>query len=256
MKIQYCSDLHLEFEENNRYVIKNKLVPQGELLLLAGDILPFQLDHRTYAFFDEVAANFEAVYWVPGNHEYYGGDMTIIADPLYKEIRENVFLINNHTLHYKGINIIASTLWSHISPNKELILQRGLADFYAIRRQGGPFLPVHFNELHQASLQFIKKEVTRLIGSPKIVVSHHVPTLKHYPPKYKNSRLQEGFAIELHNYIETSDINYWVYGHHHFNTPAFDIGKTKLLTNQLGYVRKHEHRSYVNNAVIEINGSG
>ena len=43
MKIQYCSDLHLEFSHNFEFIKKNPIIPIGDILILAGDILPFQL---------------------------------------------------------------------------------------------------------------------------------------------------------------------------------------------------------------------
>jgi len=252
MKIQYCSDLHLEFRENQKYVDKHLLQPAGEKLLLAGDILPFALNHRDYMFFDFVADNFEAVYWVPGNHEYYGFDIGKISNPLFEKIRSNVFLVNNQTIEYKGVNIICSTLWSHISPENEWAIHKNLSDFSAILFNGDPLLPLHFNAFHQVALSFIKKEVSRNAGLKNIVLSHHVPTFFNYPSKYKRSPLNEAFAVELYDYIDQSNISFWLYGHHHSNIPGFDIGHTEMLTNQLGYVRQYEHGSYKKNAFFEI----
>ena len=38
MKIQYCSDLHLEFTLNRNYILQNPIKPVGDVLILGGDI--------------------------------------------------------------------------------------------------------------------------------------------------------------------------------------------------------------------------
>lgn len=38
MKIQYMSDLHLEFSDNSRWIKHNELPVTGDILVLAGDI--------------------------------------------------------------------------------------------------------------------------------------------------------------------------------------------------------------------------
>ena len=60
------------------------------------------------------------------------------------------------------------------------------------------------------------------------------------------------FAVELFDLIETNGPGYWIYGHHHNNTPEFKIGKTEMLTNQLGYVKYNEQQGFKTNAIIEI----
>ena len=84
------------------------------------------------------------------------------------------------------------------------------------------------------------------------VCSADVPTFLNYPAKYKRDVLNVAFATELYDLIETSNIDYWQYGHHHFNTPAFFIGKTELVTNQLGYIKYRENGGFKNDAVIEF----
>ena len=38
MRIQYASDLHLEFPQNTDFIMSNPLKVTGEILILAGDI--------------------------------------------------------------------------------------------------------------------------------------------------------------------------------------------------------------------------
>jgi len=252
MKIQYCSDLHLEFPENKSFLEKYPIARVGEVLVLAGDILPFSLHSRLFSFIDYIADHFNAVYWTPGNHEYYGFNAEEAASPLFEKVRSNVFLVNNQVIPYKDINLICSTLWSRISPQNEWDLQQSIADFSTIRWKGRRFLPAHFNQLHEADLTFIKTALAGNAAATNIVVTHHVPTLLHYPPQYKGSFINEAFATELYDFIEGSNAACWIYGHHHYNVPGFKIGNTMLFTNQLGYVRDNEHRTFRTGAIIEV----
>lgn len=252
MNIQYCSDLHLEFSENNQFLKQDPLKISGEVLLLAGDVLPFSLHKKQSAFIDYVADNFEAVYWIPGNHEYYQYDAGSVADPLLEKIRSNVWLVNNEVVRYKEVNFICSTLWSQINVLNAFDIQRSVSDFFAISWKGEKFTTRQFNELHQSGVSFLKKAIIDHNGPNTIVVTHHVPTMKHYPQQYCNSAINEAFAVELFDFIKTCNAAYWIYGHHHCNTPAFKIGNTTMLTNQLGYIRKNEHHSFNPAAIIKV----
>ena len=46
MKIQYMSDLHMEFAENSRYLKHNEFPVTGDVLVLAGDIFYLRNGHR------------------------------------------------------------------------------------------------------------------------------------------------------------------------------------------------------------------
>jgi hypothetical protein len=73
-----------------------------------------------------------------------------------------------------------------------------------------------------------------------------------YPEKYKGDILNEVFAVELFDLIYSSGPNYWIYGHHHFNCPDFNIINTRLVTNQLGYVKYGEHHRFAKDIIINI----
>jgi len=258
MKIQYCSDLHLEFQENKNYLERFPLKPAGEILLLAGDIVLFKMMKEHDDFFNYCSDNYENTYWIPGNHEYYHSDLAnrnVRAEnfqPLYEKIRENIFLLNNQTITYKNVELVFSTLWSHIPPQYEWTVQKNVSDFYQIKNNGKKFTTADFNTLYKNDVDFLKTVLAKPTDKQRIVVTHHVPTLMHYPEQYKHTEINSAFATELFHFIESSDATYWIYGHHHCNTPAFKIGNTTMLTNQLGYVHQNEHQLFNPAAIIEI----
>jgi predicted phosphohydrolase len=252
MRIQYCSDLHLEFLENKDFLISDPLKPVGDILILAGDIVPFAVMDKHDDFFDQVSANFEKTFWIPGNHEYYRSDISIRSGTFQEPIRDNVFLLNNSSIIIDGIKFIFSTLWSKISSENSWHIRKGMTDFHVIKRNHETFMPADFNQLHSECMGFLENEIKEPFEGKKIVVTHHVPTLLNYPKKYKGDILNEAFAVELYDFIEQSGVDYWLFGHHHHNLPAFMIGNTRMITNQLGYVRYNEHELFNNGAYFEI----
>lgn len=252
MKIQYASDLHLEFAKNWDFVKENPLIPAGDILLLAGDIMPFiSIDLRS-DFIDYLSDHFQTTYYVPGNHEYYLYDFSDKFGSFCKPIRENVFIVNNCSVIEAHTKFIFSTLWTHIDPSTQWIIQNQLNDFKVISYNGQPMTPQRYNQLHEASKAFLKNEIQQKDTAKTLVVSHHVPTLFNYDERYKNGVLNQAFAVELFDLIEPSGVDYWLYGHHHSNVDDFVIGRTTLITNQLGYVHHNEHLGFRRDAIIEL----
>ena len=250
MKLQYASDLHLEFPENMEFLKRDPLQPGGDVLLLAGDIVPFVVIDKHTDFFDYISDTFETTYWIPGNHEYYYYDIAEKCGTLNEKIRSNVFLVNNTSAILDHVKIVFSTLWSEIGKLNQGIIQQRISDFHVIKFKNKRFLPDHFNELHSESLEFLKSEIDTTFPGKIVVVTHHVPVLLNYPKQYKSDILNEAFVVDLYDLIDKNKIDYWIYGHHHVNVEEFSIGETKMLTNQLGYLRCDENKNFDNNKII------
>ena len=110
LKLQYASDLHLEFPTNEEFLKQHPLQAMGDVLVLAGDIVPFAIVDKHKDFFSYVSDHFETVYWLPGNHEYYHFDVAKRSGVLHEKIRSNVFLVNNTSVKHENCRLLFSTL--------------------------------------------------------------------------------------------------------------------------------------------------
>jgi len=252
MIIQYLSDLHLEFPENNLYIKENPIEAKADILILAGDIIPFRQMEEQKDFFNHLSAHFKHVYWLPGNHEYYYADINKRNGAFNESIRNNITLLNNSTIQLEGVSLIFSTLWTNISQLKSSIIENRLSDFFVIKNGKHKFEVDLYNKLHQSSVSLIKNSIEHAQVGKTIVITHHVPTFQNYPLQYISSPINEAFAVELEELIHNYQPDYWIYGHSHVNTPTFNINKTTLLTNQLGYIRYSEHKGFNPIAIIEV----
>jgi predicted phosphohydrolase len=251
MRIQYCSDLHLEFDHNSKYLEKNPIPVSGDTLLLAGDIVPLHDENFRHPFFSFIADNYKNVFWIPGNHEFYHKDMNEFSKSFHIKLRSNIHILHNTELEFENIRFIFSTLWTKISPENERIIEQGVSDFSCIEKKDRKLRAPDYNKLHTSSLDFVKQSLQRKTEKT-VVVTHHLPSDLCNSKSHKNSPINEAFYVDLTNLIEHCDANFWIYGHSHFNQKPLFIGNTLLLTNQLGYVHLNEHTSFKPKAYFSI----
>ena len=164
----------------------------------------------------------------------------------------HIFLVNNLVVHRDNVRFLFSTLWTEISFVNQWKIQQRLSDFHVIRFGDENFTPDHYNRLHQKCKEFLLTNLLKKSDCKTFVVTHHVPTFFNYPDKYKGDILNEVFASELYDFIEQSGANNWLFGHHHQNVPEFNIGNTKMINNQLGYVKYNEHYNFSIDKLIEL----
>lgn len=254
MKIQYASDLHLEFDENSRFLQKHPLIVTGDILILAGDIgyLGDKYSER-HPFWDWAADHYEQVIAIPGNHEFYRGfDMATMGNGWNYALRSNVRYYNNQAISLgRGIDLIATPLWAQIPFDKAAEIVLRVNDFRHIHCEDTVLTWGRFNEEHFRCFRFLNDAVKQSAARHIIVATHHVPSPLLMAPEFQDSPINGAFMVDLTDYIEASSIEYWIYGHSHRNIDA-TIRNTRCLSNQLGYIIGNENNSFDMARYIEI----
>lgn len=252
VKIQYASDLHLEFKDNKQWLEDHPLLPVGDILLLAGDIYHLGPHYFKHPFFAKLSKQFKQVYIIPGNHEYYEGyDLAETITPTKRAIHHNVFLVNNIALDLGEVELICSTLWSRIE-QYPIEVRYGMMDFKHILYHRRIISVQDYNECFEECWGFLRPLLEKPAEKPRIVMTHHLPSAACNAEEFVGSKLNEGFCTDLTRHIEASQVDYWIYGHSHRNLPDFTIGNTQMLTNQLGYVRWRESKTFNTGLIIEV----
>lgn len=253
MKIQYASDLHLEFAANRDYIKQDGILPSGDILVLAGDI-SYLGDKKMMKrdFFDWCSEHYTQTLIVPGNHEFYHGyDIAKTMEDFEYPYRQNVSYLNNKSIVIGNTELFFTTLWTRIDPIHLYAIERGMTDFRYGVLDNRRFCANDVDSLHKKCLQWLKQALLASTAAHKVIVTHHCPTFRPQFNAYPDGTLNSAFQVDLDSFIETSGADYWIYGHTHFHGGSGEtIGKTRLLCNQLGYVFCHEHRHFHKDDVI------
>jgi predicted phosphodiesterase len=228
--IQYTSDLHLE-----RYVTQpayeSILKPAAPYLALAGDIgHPQQLA----PLFAWAAPQWDRIFYVAGNHEYYGASY----EERFQELQELVKPYENlHFLHpsspsffceAENVTVVGSTLWSEVSP---FGAWKSVADYKAI--QGATV--ENLNVLHRAEKAALASEIRAWTdkGAQICAITHHLPSFRLIHPRFAFSTVNDCFA-SASDALLRPPVRLWIYGHSHACSHKV-INKVLCVSNAKGY---------------------
>lgn len=134
-------------------------------------------------------------------------------------------------------------LWSFIPASAESSVKKIQPDFKFIRHNGELLSIDIYNKLHNQCIEFLMIELREKKGK-RVIVSHHVPTLQCISKEFKGDQMNFAFYSDMEKLIKRYNPDYWVYGHSHRNVGRLEIGKTVLLSNQLGYVNIFEQDGF------------
>ena len=291
MKLQYLSDLHLEFPKNKTWVKRN-IKPQADYLLIAGDTgyLTDKRDDIPYEdycddFLKFCHDNWKQTILIPGNHEYYGGF------PLYRlntfnleentvskiNIYDNVILINNNFVDLDDndyvVRVSGSTLWSYIKPEEFSEVWMSMNDYkmcnYSEKERLYPghtileFLMTYqkLQDLKYCKYKPIYNSSETTEGSnihiTKKIIKHVIMTHHGCHPDciaecYRSSRVNSAYTSDMSKLISEINPVAWIYGHTH-QTKSFEYNGVKIMENSLGYVGYDSIDHFDKKAVLEIN---
>ncbi len=252
MRIQYISDIHLEFyDEKETIRLLRNIEPQTNICVLAGDIgYPFQ---RTYKIFlCGMSKKFEHIFLIHGNHEYYqfsenrNKTMKEIYDKTNRIIEKNN-LQNIHFLHNSNYDLdeyrfIGSILWTKIEdPN---YLSNDYNKIYEASID-------ELNEMHENNKIYINGAIEEAnnLNKKVIMITHHLPSYKLNHPKYaRYYRYHQCFSSHSDNLIR-DPVKLWIFGHTHSNI-EMNINNIPCVCNPLGY--PDENNDIDLNKIIEI----
>lgn len=230
MKLDIISDIHLtHFRDHGGDWIAS-WVPEGEILVLAGDVGEFHWWQLQVQKVKALAKKYQQILFVAGNHDYYGTTFTE-GDARFREIAnqiENFHFLERDVLELEGIKFAGCTLWF---PWDELNhrYERFLNDFALIQE----FKPGVYGR-NVESRHFLKFEVPK---DTDVVITHHLPSALSIHPKYANDPVNCFYVCEVDEVIQELQPRVWVSGHTHY---PFDymLGSTRMIVNPMGYPRE------------------
>ena len=254
MKIQVLSDLHLEFGND-----LPPLAPGADAVVLAGDIAPFHPD-----VVREIADAWGGIpiLYVPGNHEFYHGEIDGVAREMAKLCkRHGIEFLNRRAVVVEGVHFIGATLWTDFALNgigditrATITAGQGMADFSVISHRGRAFTPGESMRRHEADRAFIEQELRAAAetGETAVVVTHHAPTPRSIRPWYEGNPINPAFASNLDTLIARYEPPLWIHGHMHDSIDE-QLGKTRVLANPGGY-NPAENRRFDGQLCVSVGG--
>lgn len=269
MKIGFGSDIHLEFGG------RDFDLPDADVLVLAGDIMVIDDLRDAFEFMGnslhgrkflrDVSAKYKHVIYVPGNHEFYGGNIStsskVMWDFLISEGIDNIHFSSMSSFHIDDVSFIFSTLWTDINKANPVVIASGMMNDYrqimindVILPSGGRYLtPYDTMRIHDEHVNHIKDELLHT-ENKVVMVSHHAPNMLSCDDDTYPQNIIDYFycATDMDDVIlDNPKIRYWIHGHLH-TRKQYEIGSTIVVSNCRGYTNHEKMADTFKIKVFEV----
>lgn len=231
MRLHILSDLHIES------TAFDPPATEADVVILAGDI------HNGTQGLEWAAERFSGrrILYVPGNHEYYDGELRSGMAALATAARAlGIALLDNAETKIDGVRFLGATLWTDFcldgAERRAEVMQLSrpyIVDFRAIRDGDGLFTPETSVRLHEASRAWLGERLTEHFPGPTVVITHHAPHPLSVHARFAKHPANGGFVSNLEDVMGTAVL--WIHGHTH-NSFDYSVKGTRVVCNPRGYV--------------------
>jgi len=245
VKLHVVSDLHLEHDPDWR------LPPtDADVLVLAGDIAPGLRGMGAFFKFGK------PVLYVPGNHEYYGENMSglVAAMRLYSK-PAGITVLDNEEVVVDGVRFLGATLWTDFELYGKNRRDQAIAyadthlnDYITIRNGSGGWLTARQSaELHVRAVTWLASRLDEPFAGTTVVITHHAPHPNSAHERHRDNLLNGAFVSDLTRLMGKASL--WIHGHTH-DSFDYSVAGTRVLANPKGY--GGENTSFRPDLVIEV----
>lgn len=225
MKIQYFSDIHLEFGPCDLDSA------EVDVVVAAGDI---SIGTTGLEWLSK--AKYPVIY-IAGNHEYYGGDMMHTLNELRVQSRlHNINFLENDIFVTGNVRFLGTTLWTDFDKqNREIMNYASISmnDYNYIGLNGYILTPEDILNIHLKSKEWLLKELEKSFDGKTVVVTHHAPTTESWHGELDSMYLYN-YCNAFNKLFKRFDIDLWIHGHIH-STSDYKINNTRIVCNPRGY---------------------
>ena len=263
MKFIVFSDTHDSVD-----FINNITGDKDAILLIPGDIGEVRRFNKYRNMIEVLSSKFKEVLLVPGNHEYYGSNITKTHRKL-KELDDSIqnfhFLQNDFRM-FDDVLILGGTLWTDYdggNPLTKLQASLGMNDYKCIRH-GSPteywhhrITPEEIEFFHYETKTFLQKTVDKqreICHNVKtVVMTHHAPSFNSVDPTYINDHLNGCYCSNMDYFVDSVGAKVWVHGHIH-SSHDYMLGDTRIICNPRGYAfgKQHENSKFSSTLNFEV----
>lgn len=243
MRIQFCSDLHLEM--NQRKEFPELLEPIAPILALLGDIGDPESELLP-TFLDWCCRHWSQVLYVPGNQEFWkvkpGTEKTFQSvfnwfGALEKKYTNFKFCWRQKLYSEDGVILLATPLWSRPS---EGILPHEMEHAWVDGDRS--FDAETLSKLHESDLRWLEHELKIARHKTVVILSHYAPSLMLVDSRAVGHPDETLYASDLDTLLR-APIVAWACGHTHssiqwlkdWEEATGESGQVLITTNPYGY---------------------